>query len=314
MIVEGVENVAYNEIVNIRTASGEDRLGQVLEIDEGKAIIQVFQGTAGIDTEKTRVRFTAETMKLNVSSEMLGRIFSGVGKPIDGQPEIIPEQRIDINGSPINPFKREYPAEFIQTGMASIDMMNTLVRGQKLPIFSGAGMPHNKLASQIARQAKVLGKDENFAVVFAAMGITHEEAMFFREEFEKSGALNNVIMFLNLANDPAIERIITPRIALTAAEYLAFEKDMHILVILTDITNYCEALREISAARNEVPGRRGYPIPAKARLRCSRNASGRACPTSESRSARGSFARRQADGCRSPGRSGGCSCPARRQA
>lgn len=259
IIVEGIDNVAFGEIVEIKTASGDDRLGQVLEIEKGKAIIQVFEGTTGIDTDKTRVRFTAETMKLNVSHEMLGRVFNGIGKPIDKQPEIIPEKRIDVNGTPINPFRREYPAEFIQTGISSIDMMNTLVRGQKLPIFSGAGLPHNKLAAQIARQAKVLGKDESFAVVFAAMGITHEEAQFFKQEFENSGALNNVIMFLNLANDPAIERIITPRIALTAAEFLAYEKGMHVLVILTDMTNYCEALREIAAARNEVPGRRGYP-------------------------------------------------------
>ncbi|MHA1910354.1 MAG: V-type ATP synthase subunit B [Candidatus Kariarchaeaceae archaeon] len=259
MIVEKIEDVAYGEIVQIKTASGDDRLGQVLEIEEGKAVVQVFQGTTGIDTMKTAVRFTGETMKLNVSTEMLGRVFSGLGKPIDGQPEIIPEQRLDVNGAPINPFRRDNPEAFIQTGMSSIDMMNTLVRGQKLPIFSGAGLPHNKLAAQIARQAKVRGKDESFAVVFAAMGITNEEAQFFREEFENSGALNNVIMFLNLADDPAIERIITPRLALTAAEYLAYEKDMHVLVILTDMTNYCEALREIAAARNEIPGRRGYP-------------------------------------------------------
>ncbi len=259
IIVEGIENVAFGEIVQIKAASGDKKVGQVLEIEKDKAVIQVFEGTSGIDTDKTKIRFTAETMKLNVSSEMLGRIFNGVGNPIDNQAEIIPEKRIDVNGTPINPFRREYPAEFIQTGISSIDMMNTLVRGQKLPIFSGAGLPHNKLAAQIARQAKVLGKDESFAVVFAAMGITNEEAYFFKQEFENSGALNNVIMFLNLADDPAIERIITPRIALTAAEFLAYEKDMHVLVILTDMTNYCEALREVSAARNEVPGRRGYP-------------------------------------------------------
>lgn len=259
IIVEGIENVAYGEIVAIKTAAGENKLGQVLEIEKDKAVIQVFEGTRGIDTAKTKIRFTAETMKLNVSSEMLGRVFDGLGKPIDKLPEIIPEKRLDVNGLPINPFRREYPAEFIQTGISSIDMMNTLVRGQKLPIFSGAGLPHNKLAAQIARQAKVLGKEESFAVVFAAMGITSEEAFFFRGEFETSGALNNVIMFLNLADDPAIERIITPRIALTAAEFLAYEKGMHVLVILTDMTNYCESLREVSAARNEVPGRRGYP-------------------------------------------------------
>jgi V/A-type H+-transporting ATPase subunit B len=259
MIVEGIEDVAYGEIVQIKAASGEDKLGQVLEVEKGKAVIQVFEGTSGIDTKETKVRFSAETMKLNLSKEMLGRVFNGRGKPIDDLPEIIAEKRADINGSPINPYRREYPAEFIQTGLSSIDMMNTLVRGQKLPIFSGAGLPHNKLAAQIARQAKVLGKKESFAVVFAAIGITYEEAFFFRTEFESSGALGNVVMFLNLANDPAIERIITPRIALTAAEFLAFEKDMHILVIMTDMTNYCEALREVSAAKNEVPGRRGYP-------------------------------------------------------
>ena len=259
IIVEGIENVSYGEIVEIKTASGEERLGQVLEIEKDKSVVQVFEGTTGIDTEKTKVRFISETMKLNVSSEMLGRIFNGLGRPIDNQPEIIPEKRLDVNGSPINPIRRDYPSEFIQTGLSSIDMMNTLVRGQKLPIFSGAGLPHNKLASQIARQAKVLGENESFAVVFAAMGITNEESLFFKQEFENSGALNNVIMFLNLADDPAIERIITPRIALTAAEFLAYEKGMHVLVILTDMTNYCEALREISAARNEVPGRRGYP-------------------------------------------------------
>ncbi|MFT4343130.1 MAG: V-type ATP synthase subunit B [Candidatus Woesearchaeota archaeon] len=259
VVVEGVSNVAYGEIVTIRTANNEQRMGQVLEIGEGRAIVQVFQGTTGIDTRNTRVRFTAETMKINVSPDMLGRVFSGVGKPLDGQPDVIQEARLDVNGNPLNPSSREYPSEFIQTGISAIDVMNTLVRGQKLPIFSGSGLPHNKLASQIAKQARVLGKDEQFAVVFAAMGITFEEAQFFRSEFEKTGAMNNVVMFLNLADDPAIERIITPRMALTTAEYLAYEKDMHILVILTDMTNYCEALREISAARSEVPGRRGYP-------------------------------------------------------
>ena len=259
MIVEKVENIAYGEIVNITTSTGEEKVGQVLEVGEDKVIVQVFQGTTGIDTEKTKVRFSTETMKLDVSSEMLGRIFNGIGKSVDGMPEVIPEKRIDVNGNPINPFTRDFPSEFIQTGISSIDVMNTLVRGQKLPIFSGAGLPHNKLASQIARQAKVLGGEDEFAVVFAAMGITNEESQFFRTEFERSGALSNVIMFLNLANDPAIERIIIPRITLTTAEYLAYEKDLHVIVILTDMTNYCEALREISAARSEVPGRRGYP-------------------------------------------------------
>lgn len=259
MIVENVKDVAYAELVQVTTVTGEKRLGQVLQVTEDKAVIQLFEGTSGIDTKNTRVRFIEETMKLGVSKEMLGRIFDGTGKPIDGGPEIIPEKRLDINGQPINPCTRMRPAEFIQTGISTIDLMNTVVRGQKLPIFSGSGLPHNVLAAQIVRQAKVLGKKESFAVVFAAMGITNEEALFFREEFEKTGSLGNVIMFLNLANDPAIERIITPRIALTAAEYLAYEQDMHVLAILTDMTNYCEALREISSARNEVPGRRGYP-------------------------------------------------------
>ncbi|MFH1642569.1 MAG: V-type ATP synthase subunit B [Nanoarchaeota archaeon] len=259
MIVEKIEGVAYAELVSVTTPQGEKRLGQVLEVSIDRAVVQLFEGTSGIDTKNTKVRFVGETMKLAVSEEMLGRVFNGVGKPIDGLPEVIPEKRLDINGSAINPHRRAHPAEFIQTGVSTIDMNNTLVRGQKLPIFSGSGLPHNQLAAQIARQAVVRGKSEKFAVVFAAMGITNEEALFFRQEFERTGSLGNVIMFLNLANDPAIERIITPRIALTAAEYLAYEKDMHVLVILTDMTNYCEALREISAARSEVPGRRGYP-------------------------------------------------------
>jgi len=259
MIVENVKDIAYAELVEVTTPAGEKRLGQVLETREDKAVIQLFEGTSGIDTKNTRVRFIGETMKLGVSEEMLGRVFNGVGKPIDKLPEIIPDKRIDINGNAINPCARMHPAEFIQTGVSTIDMNNTLVRGQKLPIFSGSGLPHNQLAAQIARQAVVRGKKEKFAVVFAAMGITNEESLFFRQEFERTGSLGNVIMFLNLADDPAIERIITPRIALTAAEYLAYDKDMHVLIILTDMTNYCEALREISAARSEVPGRRGYP-------------------------------------------------------
>jgi len=259
MIVENVKDVAYAELVEVTTPNGEKRLGQVLEIRDDKAIIQLFEGTSGIDTKQTKVRFVGETMKLGVSGEMLGRVFDGVGKPIDGLPAVIPEKRLDINGNAINPYRRMHPAEFIQTGVSTIDMNNTLVRGQKLPIFSGSGLPHNQLAAQIARQAVVRGKEEKFAVVFAAMGITNEEALFFRKEFERTGSLGNVIMFLNLADDPAIERIITPRVALTAAEYLAYDKDMHVLIILTDMTNYCEALREISAARSEVPGRRGYP-------------------------------------------------------
>lgn len=259
MIIENVKDVAYGELVEVTTPLGEKRLGQVLEVREDKAIVQLFEGTSGIDTKNTKVRFVGETMKLGVNEEMLGRVFNGVGKPIDGLPAIIPEKRLDINGNAINPYMREHPAEFIQTGVSTIDMNNTLVRGQKLPIFSGSGLPHNQLAAQIARQAVVRGKSEKFAVVFVAMGITNEEALFFRQEFERTGSLGNVIMFLNLADDPAIERIITPRIALTAAEYLAYDKDMHVLIILTDMTNYCEALREISAARSEVPGRRGYP-------------------------------------------------------
>ncbi|MBN2457919.1 V-type ATP synthase subunit B [Candidatus Woesearchaeota archaeon] len=259
MVVENVAGVSYGELVSIKTSTGEERNGEVLEIKKDKAIIQLFEGTQGTDTKNTKVRFIGETMKVGVSTEMLGRVFNGTGKPIDNGPEIIAEQRLDISGSVINPERRMHPAEFIQTGISTIDLMNTLVRGQKLPIFSGSGLPHNKLAAQIARQAQVKKKGERFAVVFIAMGITNEEALFFKNEFKRTGALSNVIMFLNLANDPAIERIITPRIGLTVAEYLAYEKGMHILAILTDMTNYCEALREISAARNEVPGRRGYP-------------------------------------------------------
>ena len=259
MIVEGVEGVAYNEIVEIETPNGEHRSGQVLEVKEDVAVVQVFEGTSDLNTKDTKTRFTGETAKIGVSRDMMGRIFNGTGKPIDGGPEIIPEKELDINGSPMNPTSREYPAEFIQTGISTIDGMNTLVRGQKLPIFSGSGLPHNDLAAQIARQAKVIGEDTEFAVIFAAMGITHEEANFFMRDFERTGALEKVTVFMNLADDPAIERILTPKMALTTAEYLAFEKGMHVLVILTDLTNYCEALREISAARDEVPGRRGYP-------------------------------------------------------
>jgi V/A-type H+/Na+-transporting ATPase subunit B len=262
MIVEGVEGVAYSEIVEIETPTGEHRRGQVLEVSEDRAVIQVFEGTSDLNTATTKIRFTGETAKIGVSPDMMGRIFNGTGKPIDGGPEIIPEKELDINGSPMNPSAREFPAEFIETGISTIDGMNTLVRGQKLPIFSGSGLPHNELAAQIARQAKVLAKEEegsDFAVVFAAMGITHEEANYFMRDFERTGALEKVTVFMNLADDPAIERIITPRMALTTAEYMAFELNMHVLVILTDLTNYCEALREISAAREEVPGRRGYP-------------------------------------------------------
>src|SRR5881296_1647743 len=259
LIVESVRGVGYGELARIKTPTGEERRGQVLEVGEGMAIVQVFEGTSGLDVSKTTVSFTGETVKLPVSSDMLGRIFDGSGRPIDGGPRIIPEDYLDVHGSPINPFAREYPREFIQTGVSAIDGMNTLVRGQKLPLFSGAGLPHNMIAAQIARQARVKGTEESFTTVFAAMGITADEARFFREDFEKQGAFDHVSMFVNLADDPAIERILTPRLALTAAEYFAIKLGMHVLVILTDMTNYAEALREISAAREEVPGRRGYP-------------------------------------------------------
>ncbi len=259
MVVEGVEGVAYNEIVEIEAPTGEHRRGQVLEVKDDVAVVQVFEGTTDLNTLSTKVRFTGETAKIGVSRDMMGRIFDGTGKPIDGGPEIIPDKELDINGNPMNPASREFPAEFIQTGISTIDGMNTLVRGQKLPIFSGSGLPHNDLAAQIARQAKVVGSDDEFAVIFAAMGITHEEANFFMRDFERTGALEKVTVFMNLADDPAIERILTPKMALTTAEYMAFELGMHVLVILTDLSNYCEALREISAARDEVPGRRGYP-------------------------------------------------------
>jgi V/A-type H+-transporting ATPase subunit B len=259
MIVEGVEEVAYGEVVYIRTPEGENRMGQVLESQENVAIVQVFEGTRGLDTDQTRVRFSGDIMRISLSKEMLGRSFDGLGRPIDGGPEIIPEIRTPIIGAAINPTARAYPNEFIQTGVSTIDGMNTLVRGQKLPIFSGSGLPHNELAAQIARQATVLGSEEPFSVIFAAMGITHEEANFFMNSFESTGALERIVSFINLADDPAIERIITPRMALTTAEFLAFSYDTHVLVILTDMTNYCEALREISSAREEVPGRRGYP-------------------------------------------------------
>jgi V/A-type H+-transporting ATPase subunit B len=259
MIVEGVAGIAYGEVVEIITPDGETKHGQVLDAYENRAIVQVYEGTRGIDTFQTRVRFTGETVKFGVGLELVGRVFSGKGVPIDGGPKPICEDEWDVHGAPINPAAREYPSEFIQTGISSIDGMNTLVRGQKLPIFSGSGLPHNELAAQIARQAKVLGEEERFAVVFCGMGITHEEAAFFMRDFERTGALERATLFLNLANDPAIERILTPRLALTTAEYLAFTQGMHVLTILIDMTNYAEALREISAARSEVPGRRGYP-------------------------------------------------------
>ena len=259
MIVEGVEGIKYEELVEIQTQTGEKRRGRVLEIDGDRAMIQLFEGSAGINLRDTTVRFLGKPLELGVSEDMIGRVFDGMGNPIDKGPKIIPEKRVDINGSPINPVSRDYPSEFIQTGISTIDGLNTLVRGQKLPIFSGSGLPHNNVAAQIARQARVLGDDAKFAVVFGAMGITFEEAQFFIDDFTKTGAIDRAVLFINLANDPAIERISTPRMALTCAEYLAFEKGMHVLVILTDLTNYAEALREVSAARKEVPGRRGYP-------------------------------------------------------
>lgn len=259
MMIQGVENVKYDELGEIELANGEKRRCRVLEIDGQNAMVQLFENSAGINLSNSKVRFLGRGMELGVSPEMLGRVFDGMGRPIDGNGPIIPEKRLDINGVAMNPVARDYPDEFIQTGISAIDGMNTLVRGQKLPIFSGSGMPHAQLAAQIARQAKVLGKDENFAVVFAAIGITFEEASFFEEDFRRTGALERTVLFTNLANDPAIERISTPRMALTAAEYLAFDLGMHVLVIMTDITNYADALREVSAARKEVPGRRGYP-------------------------------------------------------
>jgi V/A-type H+-transporting ATPase subunit B len=258
LFVEKTEPIGYGELVNIVLFDGSVKRGQVLDTSDELVVVQVFETTAGIGRD-SGVRFTGETIKMPVGREMLGRILSGGGKPIDGGPEILPEKRLDITGAAINPYARASPNEFIQTGISTIDGTNTLVRGQKLPIFSGAGLPHNTIALQIARQAKVLGAKEEFAVVFAAMGITKEEANYFMQDFERTGALERAVVFLNLADDPAVERIITPRLALTTAEYLAFDLGMHVLVILTDMTNYCEALRQIGAAREEVPGRRGYP-------------------------------------------------------
>ncbi|MCI9217906.1 V-type ATP synthase subunit B [Lachnospiraceae bacterium 42-17] len=259
MMVKGVEGVAYDELGEIELASGERRRCKVLEVDGSDVVVQLFENASGINLSNSKVRFLGKSMELGVSGDMLGRVFDGLGRPIDDGPEILPEERRDINGLPMNPAARVYPEEFIQTGVSAIDGLNTLVRGQKLPIFSCSGLPHSQLAAQIARQAKVRGTDENFAVVFAAMGITFEESNYFIESFKETGAIDRTVLFINLANNPAVERISTPRMALTAAEYLAFEKDMHVLVILTDITNYADALREISAAKKEVPGRRGYP-------------------------------------------------------
>ncbi len=259
MMVKGVEGVAYDELGEIELADGEKRRCKVLSVDGDEVVVQLFENARGINLSDSKVHFLGRSMELGVSEDMLGRVFDGLGRPIDDGPEILPEERRDINGSPMNPAARVYPSEFIQTGISAIDGLNTLVRGQKLPIFSCSGLPHNELAAQIARQAKVLGKDEKFAVVFAAMGITFEESNYFINSFTESGAIDRTVLFVNLADDPAVERISTPRMALTAAEYLAFEKNMHVLVILTDMTNYCDALREISAANKEVPGRRGYP-------------------------------------------------------
>ena len=259
MTVTGVEDIAYDELGEIKLANGETRRCKVLEIDGSNALVQLFENSAGINLADSTVRFLGHSMELGVSEDMLGRIFDGLGNPIDGLPPIIPDKRVDINGLPMNPAARAYPSEFIETGISAIDGLNTLVRGQKLPVFSASGLPHAELAAQIAAQAKVRGTNDEFAVVFAAVGITFEESDYFIKSFKKTGAIDRTVLFINLANDPAVERIATPRMALTAAEYLAFEKGMHVLVIITDITNYADALREISAARKEVPGRRGYP-------------------------------------------------------
>ena len=259
MLVQGVENVTFDELGEIELANGEIRRCKVLEINGSEALVQLYEDSTGINLSNSKVRFLGKGVELGVSGDMLGRVFDGMGRAIDDGPEILPEERRDINGLAMNPAARSYPEEFIQTGVSAIDGLNTLVRGQKLPIFSCSGLPHNNLAAQIARQAKVRGKDENFAVVFAAMGITFEEYNFFVESFKETGAIDRTVLFINLADDPAVERIATPKMALTCAEFLAFEKGMHVLVILTDITNYADSLREVSAARKEVPGRRGYP-------------------------------------------------------
>lgn len=275
LIVQDVQGVSYDELCEIELPDGSTRLGKVLEARSGMAVVQLFESTQGIATKSSKIRFLGRRFELAVSEDILGRVFDGAGRPVDGGPAIIPEQKLDINGAPINPASREFPDDFIQTGISSIDVLNTLVRGQKLPIFSGAGLPHSKLAAQIARQARMLTptevkahnpdaklenrEEEKFAVVFAAMGVTYEEAQFFQQEFERTGAISRAVLFVNTADNPVVERIATPRLALTAAEYLAFEKGYHVTVILTDMTNYCEALREVSAARKEVPGRRGYP-------------------------------------------------------
>ncbi|MCK4351581.1 MAG: V-type ATP synthase subunit B [Candidatus Krumholzibacteria bacterium] len=259
IFLNDVDNATYEELVEVELPDGEIRRGQVLEVNRKRVLIQLFEGTRGVDIAKTRVRFLGRGLELSVSPDILGRIFNGLGLPIDDGPKIIPEKKLDINGNPINPYARIYPKEFIQTGISAIDGLNTLVRGQKLPIFSGFGLPHSELAAQVARQATVPGAESDFAIVFAAMGITFEEANYFIRDFQRTGAIERVVLFINLADDPTIERIATPRAALTAAEYLAFDRGMHVLVIMTDMTNYCEALREVSVARKEIPGRRGYP-------------------------------------------------------
>jgi V/A-type H+/Na+-transporting ATPase subunit B len=259
IFIENIHNVGYNELVEIRTADGEERQGIVLEASEGAAVVQIYEGTSGLGLAKTSVRFKGEPLKLPVSKEMLGRVFDGLGRPIDGQPYPIAEERLNVNGLPMNPTARTYPKQFIQTGISAIDCMNTLVRGQKLPIFSGSGLPHNRVTAQVARQAKIVGEDVSFAIVFSAMGVKHDVARYFINNFRETGVLENVVMFLSLADAPSMERLVTPRMALTMAEYLAYQEDMHVLVILTDMTNYCEALREISTLRSEIPSRKSYP-------------------------------------------------------
>lgn len=259
VMVDGVEGVTYGELTDIKLDDGSLRRGRVLEVNGDKAVVQVFEGTSGLAPEDMTIKFLGKPQEIGVSEDMLGRVFDGSGRPIDKGPEIIPEKWVNINGNPMNPYARDYPNEFIQTGISTIDLLNTLVRGQKLPIFSASGLPHSRLAAQVARQAQTRKGGEKFAVIFAAMGITFEESEFFQADFRRTGAIERAVLFINLADDPPIERIAIPRIALTTAEYLAYEKGMHVLVILTDLTNYCEALREISAARKEVPGRRGYP-------------------------------------------------------
>jgi len=259
LVIENIHDVGYNELVEIEGPGGDTRFGVILESAKGKAIVQVFEGTSGLSLPDTKVRFRGEPLRLPVSAEMLGRAFDGLGRPIDGGPDPIADERWDVNGLPINPTARDYPTKFIQTGISAIDGMNTLVRGQKLPIFSGSGLPHNAIAAQIVRQAKIVGEDTEFAIVFAAMGIKHDDARYFMRSFEQTGVMEKVVLFLSLADDPSVERLITPRTALTMAEYLAFREEMHVLVILTDMTNYCESLREISTARGEIPSRKGYP-------------------------------------------------------